>query len=103
MEEALGVPEASRNPTYQASNFTGKPLAPYPQVNFDIPVMNAGERADYERAKNEGTYRQDLYDSMNAARVAALKRGYDAPLQIHVDDYHSPIRYGAAEDNPVKR
>lgn len=103
LEEALGVPEASRNSTYQASNFTGKPLAPYPQVNFDIPVMNAGERADYERAKKEGTYRQDLYDSMNAARAAALKRGYDAPLQVRVEDYHSPIQYGAAEDNPVRR
>lgn len=103
LEEALGVPEASRNSTYQASSFTGKPLAPYPQVNFDIPVMSAGERADYERAKKEGTYKQDLYDSMNAARATALKRGYDAPLRVRVEDYHSPIRYDTAEDNPVKR
>lgn len=103
LEEALGVPEAARNRTYQASDVTGKPLAPYQPPNFEIPVMNAGERADYERAKREGTYRQELYDSMNAARAAALKRSYGAPLEVRVDDYHSPIRYGAAEDNPVKR
>jgi hypothetical protein len=69
LEEALGVPNASRNGAYVDVDAGRTPL--YAASGFEIPVMTEAERAEYNRAKRAGTYRQELRDSMSAARSAA--------------------------------
>ncbi len=69
LEEALGVPNASRNGAYVDVDAGRTPL--YAASGFEIPVMTAAERAEYNRAKRAGTYRQELRDSMSAAHSAA--------------------------------
>ena len=69
LEEALGVPNASRNGAYVGVDAGRTPL--YAASGFEIPVMTEAERAEYNRAKRAGTYRQELRDSMSAARSAA--------------------------------